>query len=144
MLPTGFQEMPRGLWGDNHTAPTPSPFHDTKLLLPTTSLQLLLLPSLNLQCFPPGLPDDLIQKGKDIKGVTEIVQNGKHFKFTITTGSKVIQNEFTLGEESELDSVTGEKVKTVVNLEGNNKLVTTFKGIKSVTELNGDTLTSVS
>ncbi|XP_049712637.1 fatty acid-binding protein, liver [Elephas maximus indicus] len=90
-----------------------------------------------------GLPDDLIQKGKDIKGVTEIVQNGKHFKFTITTGSKVIQNEFTLGEESELDSVTGEKVKTVVNLEGNNKLVTTFKGIKSVTELNGDTLTSI-
>nr|XP_003420466.1 fatty acid-binding protein, liver [Loxodonta africana] len=90
-----------------------------------------------------GLPDDLIQKGKDIKGVTEIVQNGKHFKFTITTGSKVIQNEFTLGEESELDSITGEKVKTVVNLEGNNKLVTTFKGIKSVTELNGDTLTSI-
>ncbi|EPY82065.1 fatty acid-binding protein, liver [Camelus ferus] len=89
-----------------------------------------------------GLPDDLIQKGKDIKGVTEIVQNGKHFKLTITTGTRVIQNEFTLGEECELQTMTGEKVKAVVQLEGENKLVTTFKGIKSVTELNGDTITS--
>lgn len=43
--------------------------------------------------------------------MTEIVQNGKHFKLTITTGSKVIQNEFTLGEECELETMTGEKVK---------------------------------
>ncbi|XP_031297150.2 fatty acid-binding protein, liver [Camelus dromedarius] len=89
-----------------------------------------------------GLPDDLVQKGKDIKGVTEIVHNGKHFKLTITTGTRVIQNEFTLGEECELQTMTGEKVKAVVQLEGENKLVTTFKGIKSVTELNGDTITS--
>ncbi|XP_045406001.1 fatty acid-binding protein, liver [Lemur catta] len=89
-----------------------------------------------------GVPDDLIQKGKDIKGVSEIVQNGKHFKFTITTGSKVIHREFTLGEECELETMTGEKVKAVVHLEGNNKLVTTLKNIKSVTELNGDTITS--
>ncbi|XP_007533957.1 fatty acid-binding protein, liver [Erinaceus europaeus] len=89
-----------------------------------------------------GLPDDLIQKGKDIKGVSEIVQNGNHFKLTITTGSKVIHNEFTLGEECELETMTGEKVKAVVQKEGENKLVTTFKGIKSVTELNGDTITN--
>lgn len=57
------------------------------------------------------MPDDLIQKGKDLKGVSEVVQNGKHFKLTITTGSKVIQNEFTLGEECELETMTGEKVK---------------------------------
>ncbi|XP_035932047.1 fatty acid-binding protein, liver [Halichoerus grypus] len=89
-----------------------------------------------------GLPDELIQKGKDIKGVSEIVQNGKHFKLIITTGSKVIQNEFTLGEECELETMTGEKVKAVVQTEGDNKLVTTFKGIKSVTELNGDVITN--
>ncbi|KAM9212752.1 fatty acid-binding protein, liver [Dugong dugon] len=91
-----------------------------------------------------GLPDDLIQKGKDIKGVSEIVQNGKHFKLTMTFGSKVIKNEFTLGEECEveMEMMTGEKVKTVVNMEGDNKLVSNFKGMKSVTELNGDTLTS--
>lgn len=43
--------------------------------------------------------------------MSEIVQNGKHFKLTITTGSKVIQNEFTIGEECELEIMTGEKVK---------------------------------
>lgn len=43
--------------------------------------------------------------------MSEIVQNGKHFKLIITTGSKVIQNEFTLGEECELETMTGEKVK---------------------------------
>ena len=57
------------------------------------------------------MPDDIIQKGKDIKGVSEIVQNGKHFKFIITAGSKVIQNEFTLGEECEMEFMTGEKIK---------------------------------
>ncbi|KAM6202116.1 fatty acid-binding protein, liver [Rhynchocyon petersi] len=90
-----------------------------------------------------GLPDDLIQKGKDIKSVSEIVQSGKNFKLTITTGSKVIQNEFTIGEECELETMTGEKVKTVVHMEGDNKLVANIKGMKSVTELNGDTIISI-
>uniref|UniRef100_A0ABK0M0L2 Fatty acid binding protein 1 n=1 Tax=Rattus norvegicus TaxID=10116 RepID=A0ABK0M0L2_RAT len=58
-----------------------------------------------------GLPEDLIQKGKDIKGVSEIVHEGKKVKLTITYGSKVIHNEFTLGEECELETMTGEKVK---------------------------------
>ncbi|EHA99111.1 Fatty acid-binding protein, liver [Heterocephalus glaber] len=89
-----------------------------------------------------GLPEDLIQKGKDIKAVSEIVQNGKNFKITVSTGNKVTKNEFTLGQESDMETMTGEKVKVVVNMEGDNKLVTTFKNIKSVTELSGDTLTS--
>ncbi|XP_059113057.1 fatty acid-binding protein, liver [Peromyscus eremicus] len=87
-----------------------------------------------------GLPEDLIQKGKDIKGVSEIVHDGKHVKLTITYGTKVLHNEFTLGEEFELETMTGEKVKAVVNMEGDNKMVTSFKGMKSVTELNGDTI----
>uniref|UniRef100_A0A4X2KK14 Fatty acid-binding protein, liver n=1 Tax=Vombatus ursinus TaxID=29139 RepID=A0A4X2KK14_VOMUR len=91
-----------------------------------------------------GLPDDVIQKGKDVKGVSEIVQNGNHFKLTITSGNKVLVNEFTLGEECQLNTLSGDKVKAVVNLQGSNKLVTTFKGINSVIELNGDTLISVS
>nr|XP_003468990.1 fatty acid-binding protein, liver-like [Cavia porcellus] len=89
-----------------------------------------------------GLPDDVIQKGKDVKGViTEIVQNGKHFKFIISTGPKVTKNEFTLGQECEIETMTGDKAKAVVTMEGD-KLVTTFKNIRSVTELNGDILTS--
>merc|ERR1712183_102754 len=86
-----------------------------------------------------GLPDDLIEKGKDLKSVSEIVQNGDHFKVTVTTGAKVMVNEFTLGQESELETLTGEKVKSTVNRDGN-KLVVHLKGIESVTEFNGDTI----
>ncbi|NXL76627.1 FABPL protein, partial [Leptocoma aspasia] len=88
-----------------------------------------------------GLPEDQIQKGKDLKSISEIVQDGKKFTTTITTGSKVVKNEFTIGQESEIEMLNGEKVKVVVQMEGNNRLVTDVKGMKSVTELNGDTIT---
>lgn len=58
-----------------------------------------------------GLPDELIEKGKDIKSVSEIEQNGEHFTVKVTTGSKVLLNSFTAGQESEIETVTGEKVK---------------------------------
>ncbi|NWW56002.1 FABPL protein, partial [Ifrita kowaldi] len=88
-----------------------------------------------------GLPEDQIQKGKDLKSISEIVQDGKKFKVTVTTGTKVLKNEFTIGEESEIEMLNGEKAKAIVQMEGNNKLVTQVKGMKSVTELNGDTIT---
>ncbi|KAJ8413962.1 hypothetical protein AAFF_G00065600 [Aldrovandia affinis] len=81
-----------------------------------------------------GLPDDMIEQGKDIKSITEIEQNGDHFKVTVTTGPKVLVNSFTLGQEVELDTLTGDKVKSVVRLE-DNKLKVSLKGIDSVTEL---------
>uniref|UniRef100_A0A670JXN8 Fatty acid binding protein 1 n=1 Tax=Podarcis muralis TaxID=64176 RepID=A0A670JXN8_PODMU len=90
-----------------------------------------------------GLSDELIEKGKDIKSISDIVQNGKKFKVTVTTGSKVLTNEFTIGEEAELQTPTGERVKAVVEMEGDNKMVVNLKGIKSVTEINGDTITNV-
>ncbi|KAK2840992.1 hypothetical protein Q7C36_012571 [Tachysurus vachellii] len=84
-----------------------------------------------------GLPDDLIENGKDIKSVSEIEQNGDSFKVTVTTGSKVMVNSFIIGQESELETMTGEKVKSVVIKEGN-KLKAKLKGIESVTELLDD------
>ncbi|KAH0627054.1 hypothetical protein JD844_002424 [Phrynosoma platyrhinos] len=90
-----------------------------------------------------GLSDELIEKGKDVKSISEIVQDGKKFKVTVTTGSKVLINEFTIGEEAELNTPTGEKIKAVVQMEGDNKMVVKLKDITSVTELSGDTLTNV-
>ncbi|KAK1801340.1 hypothetical protein P4O66_023012 [Electrophorus voltai] len=58
-----------------------------------------------------GLADDLIEKGKDIKSISEIEQNGDHFKVTVTTGSKAVV------------------------MKDGNKLKATLKGIQSVTEL---------
>ncbi|XP_056275889.1 fatty acid-binding protein, liver-type-like [Pseudoliparis swirei] len=87
-----------------------------------------------------GLPDELIQKGKDIKSVSEIEQTGDNFKVTVTTGSKVLVNAFQIGQESELETLTGEKVMATVQLDGN-KLKVCLKGIESVTELvDGNTL----
>ncbi|XP_043919314.1 fatty acid-binding protein, liver [Protopterus annectens] len=90
-----------------------------------------------------GFPEELIEKGKDLKSVSEIEQNGKTFKVTVTTGSRVMTNEFTIGEETELQTFSGEKVKGVVHMEGDNKLSVTLKGITSVTELQGDKLISM-
>ena len=39
------------------------------------------------------------------------MQNGNKFKLTVTTGSKVMTNEFTIGEECEMELLTGEKAK---------------------------------
>ncbi|XP_040275212.1 fatty acid-binding protein 1, liver-like [Bufo bufo] len=86
-----------------------------------------------------GVPDDLIQKGKDVKSVTEIVQNGNHFVVTVTTGPRVQRNEFTIGEEAEMAALTAEKIKATVNLV-DGKLVVNLKGITSVTEISGDLL----
>ncbi|XP_063808141.1 fatty acid-binding protein, liver-like [Pseudophryne corroboree] len=89
-----------------------------------------------------GIPDEFIQKGKDAKTVTEIVQDGKHFVVTATTGPRVQRNEFTVGEEAELGSLTNEKIRTTVNLV-DGKLVADIKGVHSVTEISGDLLIDV-
>ncbi|XP_061586028.1 fatty acid-binding protein, liver-type-like [Cololabis saira] len=81
-----------------------------------------------------GLADETIQKGKDIKSVSVFEENGDNFKVVITTGSNVMTNVFTIGQETELQTMTGEKYKGVVNREGN-KLTVSMKGILSVTEL---------
>ncbi|XP_053120881.1 fatty acid-binding protein, liver isoform X2 [Hemicordylus capensis] len=90
-----------------------------------------------------GLSDELIEKGKDVKSISEIVQDGKKFKITVTTGSKVLVNEFTIGEEAEVETPAGNKVKTIVHLEGDNKMVALMNNIKSVSEINGDIITNI-
>ncbi|XP_059401594.1 fatty acid binding protein 1-A, liver [Carassius carassius] len=89
-----------------------------------------------------GLPDDEIEKGKDIKSISEIHQDGNDFKVTVTSGTKVVLYSFTVGEECELETFIGEKAKTVVHMDGN-KLMVCLKGIDSVTELNGDTIINI-
>ncbi|KAM7017683.1 fatty acid-binding protein, liver-type-like [Tautogolabrus adspersus] len=81
-----------------------------------------------------GLPDELIQKGKDIKSISEIEETGDNFKVTVTTGTKVLVNSFTIGQEADIETITGEKVKAVVMRDGK-KLKVSLKGIESITEM---------
>ncbi|KAG1957692.1 fatty acid binding protein 1-A, liver [Pimephales promelas] len=88
-----------------------------------------------------GLPEEEIRKGRDVKSISEIHQDGKDFRVTVTAGTKVILYSFTVGEECELETLTGDKEKTVVHMDGN-KLTVFVKGIESVTELDGDTISN--
>ncbi|XP_077334116.1 fatty acid-binding protein, liver-like [Lithobates pipiens] len=88
-----------------------------------------------------GVPDDVIQKTKDLKTITEIIQTGNHFVITMTTGPSVLRNEFTIGEEVEMESLTG-KVKTVVNIV-DGKMISRLNDVLSVSEVSGDLLISI-
>ncbi|CAL1615608.1 unnamed protein product [Knipowitschia caucasica] len=81
-----------------------------------------------------GVPEDHIKLGRDLKTLTEIEENGDHFKMTMTTGSEVKAFSFTVGQECEMESFTGEKFMGVVKRDGN-KLTCNMNGIESVTEL---------
>ncbi|XP_078427086.1 fatty acid-binding protein 1, liver-like isoform X3 [Cetorhinus maximus] len=99
----------------------------------------------NFEAFMKAIevPAELIEKGKDLKSITEIVQNGNDFKITITTGSNVIHNEFTIGQETDFATITGSKVKSVVNLDGANKLIVKLNSVTSVTELSENKLLDI-
>lgn len=61
--------------------------------------------------FLSGLSDEIIEQVKDLKSISEIEQNGDDFKITITTGPKVMVNKFTIGKETEMETLSGEKIK---------------------------------
>ncbi|KAJ0067947.1 hypothetical protein NL108_011750, partial [Boleophthalmus pectinirostris] len=57
------------------------------------------------------IPEDQIQLCKDLKSTTEIEENGDHFKITVTTGPHVSVVSFTIGQECEMQDMTGGKFK---------------------------------
>ncbi|XP_029448899.1 fatty acid-binding protein, liver-like [Rhinatrema bivittatum] len=85
-----------------------------------------------------GVPKDKLQNTKE--STCEIIQNGKNFKITITTAGQSVTNEFTVGKEAEIKTLTGDTIKTVVQMDGEKKLIVNMKGLESVTEINGDML----
>ncbi|XP_069786147.1 v-maf avian musculoaponeurotic fibrosarcoma oncogene homolog Ga isoform X2 [Narcine bancroftii] len=85
-----------------------------------------------------GFSDDIIRKYKGMSSTVELVQNGESFRCIYHFGSRVITNNFTLGEESEFVSFTGHKVKALAQLEGERKLVVAVQGLTVVMELSGD------
>ena len=67
------------------------------------------------KCFflfvPLGVPDEYIEKGRDAKVTTEIAQNGDSFVITRIRPAGTTSNTLTLGQESELDTIKGDKIK---------------------------------
>ncbi|KAM4678488.1 gastrotropin-like [Discoglossus pictus] len=72
-----------------------------------------------------GIPADTIERGRNFKFTTEVVQNGNEFTWSQIYPGHTNTNKFIVGQESEMESMGGKKFKATVQLEGG-KLVVDF------------------
>ncbi|XP_043938219.1 gastrotropin-like [Protopterus annectens] len=86
-----------------------------------------------------GMPADVIEKGRSFKIVTEIVQNGNSFNWSQIYPDKTMTNKFTVGQESEMHTMSGKTFKATVNMEGG-KLVVDFPNYHHTAEIVGGNL----
>ncbi|XP_054888799.1 gastrotropin-like [Poeciliopsis prolifica] len=95
-------------------------------------------------CKLVGIPDDIIQKGRDFKTVTEVVQNGNDFTWTQHYPSNAkVTNTFTIGKECDMQTIGGKSFKATVNMDGG-KLTVSFPNYHQVNEVSGGKLIETS
>ena len=58
-----------------------------------------------------GVPEEYINQGRDVKVITEIAKNGNTFVVQRIRPKKTTSNSLTLGQECEIDTIKGDKVK---------------------------------
>ncbi|XP_053321663.1 gastrotropin-like [Spea bombifrons] len=90
-----------------------------------------------------SIPDEKIQKGKDFKYTTEVVQNGNDFTWSQIYPGFTLTNNFTIGQESEMETMGGKKFKTTVRLEGG-KITVDFPNYHHTAEIVGGNLVEIS
>ncbi|KAM9718936.1 gastrotropin-like [Menidia menidia] len=91
-----------------------------------------------------GIPDDIIEKGRDYKIVSEVSQDGNDFTWTqIYPANHKVTNQFTIGKECEMQTIGGKKFKATVNMEGG-KLTVNFPNYQQVNEICGGKLVETS
>ena len=61
--------------------------------------------------FDTGVPADYIEQGRNAKVVTEISKNGDVITIARKRPKRSSSNSFKLGEETEIDTIKGEKAK---------------------------------
>lgn len=64
--------------------------------------------------FPEGIPAEYIEKARDAKVHTEISKDGDVITVKRTRPAGTTTNSFKLGEETELDTIKGDKIKVTV------------------------------
>ncbi|XP_075061497.1 gastrotropin-like [Mixophyes fleayi] len=90
-----------------------------------------------------GIPDDKIEKGRDFKYTAEVVQSGNDFTWSQIYPGFTLTNKFTVGQESDLETMAGKKFKATVKLEGG-KLVVDFPKYHHTSEIVGGKLVETS
>uniref|UniRef100_A0A8C9GVJ4 Fatty acid binding protein 6 n=1 Tax=Piliocolobus tephrosceles TaxID=591936 RepID=A0A8C9GVJ4_9PRIM len=114
-----------------------------KLLPQTTGLKAALIWLLCLSP-GPGISNDVIEKARDFKIVTEVQQDGQDFTWSQHySGGHTMTNKFTIGKESDIQTMGGKKFKAIVQMEGG-KLVVNFPNYHQTSEIVGDKLVEVS
>ncbi|XP_077324568.1 gastrotropin-like [Lithobates pipiens] len=90
-----------------------------------------------------GVPDEKIEKGRDFKYTTEVVQNGNEITWSQLYPGHTATNKFVIGQESEIETLNGKKFKTTVSLQGG-KLVVDFPKYHHTSEIVGGKLVEIS
>ncbi|KAJ0058961.1 hypothetical protein NL108_003297, partial [Boleophthalmus pectinirostris] len=87
-----------------------------------------------------GIPDDVIERGRDYKLITEITQDGDSFTWSqLYPANHKVTNSFTIGKEADMETIGGKKFKATVNMEGG-KLTAAFPNYLHTTEIVGGKL----
>ncbi|XP_031428662.1 gastrotropin [Clupea harengus] len=95
-------------------------------------------------CKIMGIPDDVIEKGRDYKLVTEVVQNGDEFTWTQHyPANHSVSNKFVVGKESDMETIGGKKFKATVSMDGG-KLSVQFPNYHHTSEISGGKLIEIS
>ncbi|KAM9289250.1 LOW QUALITY PROTEIN: gastrotropin [Morus bassanus] len=90
------------------------------------------------------LPSDKIEKGRNCKIITEVVQNGNDFTWTQHfPGGHTTTNTFTIGKEADMETMGGKKFKATVKME-DGKIVADFPNYHHTAEISGGKLVEIS
>ncbi|XP_003268649.2 gastrotropin [Nomascus leucogenys] len=91
-----------------------------------------------------GISSDVIEKARNFKIVTEVQQDGQDFTWSQHySGGHTMTNKFTVGKESNIQTMGGKTFKATVQMEGG-KLVVNFPNYHQTSEIVGDKLVEVS
>ncbi|XP_066473779.1 gastrotropin [Tiliqua scincoides] len=91
-----------------------------------------------------GVPADVIEKARNFKVITEVVQNGDEFTWTQTyQGGKSMTNKFIIGKESDMEILGGKKFKATIKME-DGKVIASFPNYCHTAEIVGGKLVETS
>uniref|UniRef100_A0A3Q3XFN0 Fatty acid-binding protein, liver-type n=1 Tax=Mola mola TaxID=94237 RepID=A0A3Q3XFN0_MOLML len=91
-----------------------------------------------------SIPDDIIEKGRDYKMITEVTQDGDTFSWTqFYPKNAKVTNTFTINKECDMETIGGKKFKATVVVEGS-KLSITFPNYHHTSEISGGKLIEIS
>ncbi|KAG5853425.1 gastrotropin [Anguilla anguilla] len=86
-----------------------------------------------------GIPDDVIEKARTFKTVTEVVQNGNEFTWSQVYPNRTMTNKFIIDQECEMETMAGIKFKATVTMDGD-KICASFPKYQQTVQLSGDKL----